>query len=415
MKIQNIERTNVGSRSRVSADVIWEDCDRPAQKIYFEVDGQYTDALSCDPDSFVTVAILPALWHGEKRIALDADLCPDLRAGLITAMGVIHHWYQLPRPLVEIEAKPRAHGMVRPPERAAFFLTGGVDSLSTLRMNQLDFPKSNPGSFKDGILIFGLEVERTEDFQHVASWLGELAEKTGINLLPVYTNERSLDDDWNFWIDVFEGAVLAAVGHALSRRLTSVTIASSFDIPNLHCVASHPMLDPFYSSQGLRVRHDAAAISRFEKTRFLAEWDVGLQYIRVCNITDEYRADQLNCGRCEKCIRTMLALLAFGALERTRVFPKTELSADLIKEKVILHRKNFRFWPELVAPMEQIGRFDLADAIRYVCARYHGEIGWRGAIRRFDRARLNGGMSALKRAIWPNGTKNEPPRYTGAL
>jgi hypothetical protein len=316
--------------------------------------------------------------------------------------------------LVKIEAKARVKGATPPPERAAFFLTGGVDSLSTLRMNQLDFPKSNPGSFKDGILIFGLEVDRPEDFGHVASWLGELAQHCGINLLPVYTNERLLEDDWDFWIDVFEGAVLAAVGHALAGRLTSVTIASSFDIPNLHCVASHPMLDPFYSSQRLRVRHDGAALSRFEKTRVLADWDTGLQYIRVCNVTDQYRAEQLNCGKCEKCLRTMLSLMALGALDKSRAFPKTPLSAELIKE-IILHRKNVRFWPELVAPLEQIGRSDLADAVRYVCDRYHGELGLRGAIRRFDRSRLNGGIDALKRAIWPNGTKNKPPRYTGAI
>src|SRR5207247_1576133 len=107
-----------------------------------------------------------------------------------------------------------------------------------------------------------------------------------------------------------------------------------------------------------------------EKTRVLADWDTGLQYIRVCNVTDQYRAEQLNCGKCEKCLRTMLSLLALGALDKTRAFPKTRLSAELIKE-IILHRKNVRFWPELIAPLEQIGRSDLADAVRYVCDRYH--------------------------------------------
>lgn len=413
MKIEHIKQITCGSGQRITAQVTWEDCDRPRQEIYFQVDDEFSDALSPHPDAFLTAAILPALWHGEKRVAVEGELCPDLRDGLITAMAVIQNWYELPRPLVEIEAKPRRERAVHPPERAGFFLTGGVDSLATLRMNQLNFPQSNTGSFKDGILIFGLEVERSEDFEHVKKWLGELAASTGITMLRVDTNERSLEADWNFWIDVYEGAVLAAVGHALSGRLTTATIGSSFDIPNLHRVASHPMLDPFYSSDRIRIRHDGAAFSRFEKTRVLAEWDLGLQYIRVCNQTEHYQADQLNCGNCEKCLRTMVALLGLGALERTRAFPKRQISADLIREKVCLHRKNFRFWPELVAPMEAIGRQDLADAIRYVCARYDGELGWRGAIRRFDREHLNGGIFALKRALWPRNGVSNTDYYTG--
>ena len=415
MKIEKIHQSQSSSGRRIAAQVTWEDCDRPRQKIFFQVDEEFSDALSAGPDAFVTAAILPALWHGEKRIAVEGKLCPDLRDGLITAMAVIHHWYALPRPLVKIEAKPRSRSVARPPDRAAFFLTGGIDSLATLRMNQLNFPRSNRAAFKDGILIFGLEVERSEDFEHVRKWLGELAEHTGIKLLPLYTNERSLQDDWNFWIDVFEGSVLAAAGHALSGRLTTATIASSFDIPNLHRVASHPMLDPFYSSQHLRIRHDGAAFSRFEKTRVLADWDLGLQYIRVCNVTEEYRPDQLNCGNCEKCIRTMVALLGLGALDKTRAFPKRELSADMIRDIVNLHRKNFRFWPELVAPMEAIDRHDLANAIRYVVARYHREIGRRGAIRRFDRERLNGGMASLKRALWRQKRVDDNSYYTGAV
>src|SRR5689334_23806299 len=145
---------------------------------------------------------MPALWHGERRIALDTELCPELRTGLQTAMAVIHHWYDLPRPLVQIEARPRAQTAPAKPDRAAFFLTGGVDSLATLRTNQLNFPTSHPGSFKEGILIFGLEVEKPDEFEHVRKWLGELAAQSGINLLTLYTNERSLEDDWNFWIDV---------------------------------------------------------------------------------------------------------------------------------------------------------------------------------------------------------------------
>ncbi|MEY2439703.1 MAG: hypothetical protein QOI34_1088 [Verrucomicrobiota bacterium] len=402
MKIQHITKGNAGARTRITAEVLWEDCARPSQEIYFEVDEQFGDALSAGTEAFLAATVMPALWHGERRIVLDDELCPVLRAGVISTMAVIKHWYRLPRDLVQIEAKPRVHPGNRPPDRAAFFLTGGIDSLATLRMNQLNFPSTHPGSFKDGLLIFGLEVDRNEDFKIVSEWLSQLADHTGITLLPVYTNERTLEQDWDFWIDVFEGAVLAAVAHGLTGRLSSATIAASFDIPNLHRVASHPILDPFYSSEQMRIYHDGSALSRFEKIRLLANWDMGLQYIRVCNVTSAYQRDRLNCGQCEKCIRTMLGLLAVGALDKTRAFPGTELSGAVIKERVILHRKNFRFWPELIVPLEQIGRSDLAEAIKYVLERFHGEIGWRGVLTRFDRKHLDGRLSALKQALKPS-------------
>src|SRR5690242_9842402 len=108
MRIDNIHQSSSGSRRRISAQVTWEDCDRPSQEIYFEVGDEAGDtALSPDADAFVTAAVMPALWHGEKRIAVDAELCPDLRDGLITTMAVISDWYQLSRPMVVLEAPVR--------------------------------------------------------------------------------------------------------------------------------------------------------------------------------------------------------------------------------------------------------------------------------------------------------------------
>ena len=36
MRIENIRREKSGDRARVTATVLWEDCGRPAQDIYFE-------------------------------------------------------------------------------------------------------------------------------------------------------------------------------------------------------------------------------------------------------------------------------------------------------------------------------------------------------------------------------------------
>jgi hypothetical protein len=412
MRIEGLTDQSDHGRSRIAATIIWEDSPRPPQEVHFEV-ATGGPRLICTSDAFLTAATLPAFWHGEARLRVDAEVCPELWSGLQTAMGVIRHWYSLGRPPLRLEARGvRLPRSPRIPDRAGFFYTGGIDSLATLRANRLAFPPEHPGYIRDGILVFGLEVEDRAAFQHVIGQLTPLAHEAGIEVLVVETSERYLDPDWNFWIDVFEGAVLAAVAHALAGRLTAVSIAASFDIPNLHRLASHPMLDPFYSSVDVRIRHDGAALSRFEKTRLVAGWEPGLRHLRVCNDTRAYGATRLNCGHCEKCLRTMLALLAVGALDRATAFPPVEITEARIRDVARLHRKNFRFWAELIEPLERAGRHDLARGVRYVLDRYHGELGWRGAGKRFDRLYLNGGLQALRNAF--RRGSSEPQPFTGA-
>jgi hypothetical protein len=95
----------------------------------------------------------------------------------------------------------------------------------------------------------------------------------------------------------------------------------------------------------------------------------------------------------------MLALLAVGALDRATAFPSVEITEGMVRDIARLYRKNFWFWAELIEPLERAGRPDLARGARYVLDRYHRELGWHGAVRRFDRLHLNSGLQALRNAF----------------
>jgi len=406
MKIENLKSEKKGNRAKVAATVSWEDCDRPAQEVYFETDEVFAQGLSCNPHAFLVGCIMPAMHHGEKRVFVDAEICPQLRDDLITAMAWIRHWYYSPdRELVRIEAKMRT-GLPTPrtPERAGAFFSGGIDSLATVRVNRLNFPPEHPGSIKDGLLIYGQNIEsdnRSETFEYAVRSLSEVTQEAGITLIPVYTNIRYLDDDTDFFMDKFHGALLASVAHAFARRLTTVTIASTYDIPNLHPRwGSHPLLDSNYSSSDLRIRHDNLVFSRFEKTRLIADWDVALQNIKVCS----YNWPGINCGQCEKCIRTMLALLALGALGQAHAFSQTEITEELIQSKVKLTKVSVHFYEELITPLLEIGRQDLAHIIENkILMFYDREPGWKGKIKRFDRKYLKGNLFRSYRLLNPIG------------
>src|SRR4030042_4267611 len=109
MRIENLRLEKAGDRSRAVATILWEDCDRPVQEIYFETVEEFASSLSCNPHAFLVACIMPALHFGEKRIFMDAAICPELKNGLMTAIGWMHHWWHKPdKKLVQIEEKTRA-------------------------------------------------------------------------------------------------------------------------------------------------------------------------------------------------------------------------------------------------------------------------------------------------------------------
>jgi len=415
MKIQNFRTEEQTDTKRVLATIVWEDCNRPKQDIYFATSRAFSEALSCNPHAFLVAGILPAMRSGEERVFIEADICPELAEGLATVMALLRHWYDPSRKLVRIE--PSGWFKSVSPckrERAGFFFSGGIDSLAVLRRNRLRFALEHPRSFKDGILVYGLNFDsddRPETFHHAVNELSVVAQDAQIRLVPVETNlRRELNPDLKdaqFWLYEFQSAGLAAVAHALTGTLNAASIASSHDFPHLMPFGTHPLVDPNYSSGNMRLYHEDVALSRFAKTKLLVDWEAGLQNIKVC----PRNWPGVNCGVCEKCIRTMLALLALGALERTRAFPKKSFGTEDIHEAIKTPYANTHY-EELIEPLEAIGREDLAHAIRYAQARFRGETGFKGALRRLDHKFFDGGLAKFKRTVFMQMRQPTPgPMY----
>lgn len=424
MRIENLRTEKNAQRVRVAATIIWEDCDRPAHDVYFETDEKFSDSLSCDPNAFMVACTIPAMHFGEQRVAIDTEICPELRKGLVTAMSWLRHWFYEPgRSIVRIDASVRSKlSDPRTPERAAFFYSGGIDSFATLRANRLEFPLPHPGSIRDGILVFGLEQDEPERFRYVLDALSGVADAAGITLIPVYTNvyltyrQEDSAHKWKFWDYEFQSAALSSVAHALSRRLTVAYISASDSLPNdayvnrKHVVSygAHPVLDHNYSSAELRIHHDGITLSRLEKTRLVADWDVGLQNLRVCNQYKRYKPGILNCGRCEKCLRTMLALKIVGVLDKTRAFPVHDLHEALRVQRQL----NPYYYLEMLPHLKALGFDDLVRIIEKKISIYrrHKTIdSWRRTIRGLSTTISAAALSNSKRR---GGDPHDPAERT---
>jgi hypothetical protein len=406
MKIENLRQENKGNRAKIAATVIWENCDRPNQELYFETTQEFAADVFCNPNAFITACTIPAMRYGEKRIAIDSPICPQLKDGLTTVMHSLVEWYGGDRRVIPIEAPLESQISSPQNSRAGCFFSGGIDAISMLRTNRLNYPLEHPRSIKDGILVYGIlkgEDENEPSFQYVLDGVSKMAEDAKINIIPVYTNAyahiRDLDPDFSFWKGEFHGSFLAAIAHIFAQRLTTVSIASTFDLANLIPWGSHPLIDPHFSSNNLHIRHEDVALSRLEKTKLVAEWDVALKNLRVCNEKDSYRYGNHNCGKCEKCLRTMTTLLALGVLDKTATFPQKDISEDLLTKGAYIDSSYQEVcYRSLIPLLMKLKRYDIVDGISRIITRYH-ERDLKGMIKRFDRNFLRGSLLNLGKKL----------------
>jgi hypothetical protein len=403
MKIEALKKEKKSDGTIISATIFWEERDRPKQEVFIETSNEFSEDITCNPHAFLVACIIPAMYYGEKRLAIDAPICPKLLDGLQTVMAWLHHWHGNHPQIIPIESKIQASfPYVSSSRKAGLFFSGGIDALSALKTNHLHFPPEHPGSIKDGLLVYGVlngQDESDSTFELVSNSVSRLAKDAGINLIPVSTNIyshiRDLDQDFWFWKLHFQGSFFAAIAHAFSRRFHTVSIASTYDLVHLNPWGSHPLLDPNYSSYDLQIRHENVTLSRLVKTKLVAEWETIYQNLWVCNEITSYRNGRLNCGKCEKCVRTMTALIALGILPKTKVFPQSDLSEELlVKAARISDSYEESCYQELIEPLSARGRYDLVRGIKRIIDRYH-ERDIKGIIKQFDRKVFQGNLATL--------------------
>jgi len=149
------------------------------------------------------------------------------------------------------------------------------------------------------------------------------------------------------------------------------------------------LTDSLLSSWTLRVRDDGAAFDRPDKVRAIAGSDLARRQLRVCFKS----TDGANCGRCKKCLLTMLMLETFAGLSACPTFPRVldhgaVRALDVDKPWELRHLRNLR--GRAVAA----GRRDIVSTVDAL-------LGWRGFLRRSARRAnraLFGRRAFLRRA-----------------
>ncbi|SDH92815.1 hypothetical protein [Agrococcus jejuensis] len=304
-------------------------------------------------DVWLPLAIFPAMRLG-LPITLEDPVSPVRRHGMREVQRLLAVWD--PELQVQpIDAPVAARGWRRtaPPMQ---LMTGGVDSAHAFHARP---------EVADLLYLHDLDHEPAAVRAEVTTMLASLESETGRRVRRVESDARRLVEPYGEWGTQTHLAVLVATASLVAGARRRLHVPSTLPYGALVPWGSHPMLDPLYSSDDVAVVHVDAHLTRFEKVRGLRDADVLLRHLRVC-----YRSqDSLNCGRCEKCVRTMVALDLVGALPRATAFTEP-LTIDAILALDVHDDVQRAFEADVHAAAVAAGRTDVADAIATVLARY---------------------------------------------
>jgi hypothetical protein len=300
-----------------------------------------TESAGEELDFLVPFALLPAMVT-ESRLKLPGPISSRLFSTVQKLQDVFCQWEEefdfFPPRRVAVEAEVKSKKGSQAPGVACFF-SGGVDSFYTLLKNLdeithlifvhgVDIPLSN----------FPLRMQASHAAREVARELGK-------PLIEVATDLRSFSDPLVHW-GLYHGGALASVGLLFQHLFRRVLIPATFSYADLLPWGSHPLIDPLWSTELTDFEHDGAEATRVDKAAYISRHETAMKWLRVCWMTPT--SHDYNCGRCGKCLTTMVNLRAVGALERCKTLPHTIDPRHIPKidptdpDGVILTRQNIR-------------------------------------------------------------------------
>lgn len=313
-------------------------------------------ALAENPDAAFAAA-LPVAMGLASSLVLPAGVSPRLLESAESIQAMFATWNPNLRP-VEVLADPAPPPQVGAPGKTAAFFTCGVDSFYTVlsRREEIDAV----------VYAHGLDLPRDDPKRElVSAAIQEAAGELGLPAIELETDVRTFSDPVCDWERIYTSAALASVGHLLADSFDRILVPATHSYRDLHPTGSHPLLDPLYSSERLRIEH-VDAVTRVAKLEYLVGSELAMRSLRVCF---QHGGDRLNCGQCAKCVRTMVGLRAIGAAGRCQSLP-SEFSLREMSSGKIRTRRSLVYVKENLAAVEARGTDPaLAFALRRLVAR----------------------------------------------
>jgi hypothetical protein len=281
--------------------------------LWFDVPAGQAEKITSNADPFL-LGMLFLIMQDGAALRVRGTVSPSLLRNLDTFAGIWRAWYpDLYQPL-NIHADVEQEAQSRQEQTAALIsFSGGVDScFSVMRHMHGDIGRRSQvisgAVFSHGFADVPLGQDAVFDLccQHNRELLGSL----GIELIPVKTNILELPlRGRHVWAHC-HGCAIAAQLSLLANGFSCGLVPNSIPFNRIHMrYGSSPLITCWLSSGTFPLIDDGGDASRLQKTAALAHWPEALRHLRVCNTPT---SSSLNCGVCEKCVRTILSFRVVG-------------------------------------------------------------------------------------------------------
>jgi len=302
-----------------------------------------------------------------EPLHIEAPVSPRLFTSSHKIQTLLSNWHPaLNKIQVEAEAGQPDRKTSLSSARGVFFSLG-VDSFYTLLKNI----QQDEESITHLVTVEGFDVYLWESGRYpaVLENFKRVADKFGKSAVRVTTNLRDFSDRVVNWPDVYHGAALASIGLMLQNFFSKMYIAASRVETDLRPLGTHPLLDPLWSTDQISFTHDGREASRPQKIHRIAESQIALETVRVCAITED--SEVYNCGKCAKCLLTMVGFHIAGALKECQTLPD-EIDVDRLAN-ISPHGREYTIQHFIDALGESVEDRVLKDALKH-CLRTEAKV-----------------------------------------
>jgi len=290
------------------------------KSLWFSFPRSYQPYVVDHADGFLTSLILNAMYFNED-IEIRAKVSPRLAYGLEEFQRIFNIWF--PKKFKRVNIKYDTLEEIQNKDNitaVATAFTGGVDSFYTL-WRHLPQNQSIPAfQVTHGIFVLGWDIDlgdmvRTEKLlsQHRA-----LFKRLNLDLIIAKSNVREFSRNRIDWIYAHGGALIGTA-LVLGSLIQRFYVPSTFQYNYLDPIGTSPLLDHLLGTASMEIIHDGAATQRFDKIDQLVQLTETFSNLRVCT-NNNYHGGYLNCGKCHKCIHTIVYLETIGELYKYNVF-----------------------------------------------------------------------------------------------
>lgn len=345
--------------------------------MWFSVDDKFADSFSPEVGDAFLVALLSIAMKRGEDIKVDVPVSPHLLFHIRHSIMpmLLHVIPGSSVPVIHATSKgvPTYH-----PTAVGTGCSLGVDSFSSI-LSHLD--PNCPEEYKlTHLAIFNCGQLGDMDFEAAEKDLYEkvkvvkpLAKEIGLELIAVNSNINDFYKDSG--VSLLQSFVqrTLSIPLALQKLFRAYAMASSYPT-NTFILWDHDVsmaaaaLVPLLSSESLEFINSTPMMSRVDKTRYIADSIYVKKYLDVCWAAQSKNSDakstlwmgktKKNCGKCDKCLRTLFTLELLGKKdEYAEIFDFNEYVKYRNKFiiKCIGYRDKNVFSKELCVLMKKVG------------------------------------------------------------